>query len=346
MRQGEVEFIAGSGPMARVLEQLRKVAALDTTVLLQGESGTGKEVAARFLHEQHPRRRNAPLICVHCGCMPESLIESELFGHVRGAFTGAERDRVGKFEQANRGTLFLDEISTMTPEAQVRLLRVLQERRITPVGSVESREVDVRVIVATNQDLKSLIDQGRFRLDLYYRVSTFPVALPPLRERPADVPPLVEHFACRIAERLGLEQPRQFSAEAVGALCAHAWPGNVRELENAVEYASIQCDGPSVRRDDLPPEIAGIDPASLPGMPGVVVTSEGLSFRTAVTNLERELILQSLRLSEGNKARAAELLDLKRTTFLEKLRRLELEGWLPRSYLDRSSADDSPEYAT
>jgi DNA-binding NtrC family response regulator len=324
-------IIAASAVMAEVFSRLRKVAGVDSTVLLTGESGTGKEVCARFLHEQHPRRKNGPFVAVHCGAMPESLVESELFGHVKGAFTGAERDRVGKLEQASGGTLFLDEISTMKPEAQVRLLRVLQERRVTRIGAPDSRPIDVRVVVASNQNLKNLVSDGTFRLDLYYRISTFPVALPPLRDRVSDIPSLVELFSRRAAERLGLPAPKRFSADALVALASHPWPGNVRELENVVEYASIVSDQREVAdRRDLPPEISGIeDGPTCPIQSQVVLTEAGMSFRSAVTNLERELILQSLRLAEGNKAKAAELLDLKRTTFLEKLRKLEEDGLLP-----------------
>jgi transcriptional regulator with PAS, ATPase and Fis domain len=326
--------------MTEVVGKLEKVAALDTTVLLLGESGTGKEVATRFLHEQHPGRKNGPLVCVHCGAIPDTLLESELFGHVRGAFTGADRDRAGKFEQAQGGTIFLDEISTMTPAAQVRLLRVLQDRRISRLGASDSKPLDVRVIVASNADLKELVEAGEFRLDLYYRISTFPVTIPPLRERPGDILPLVDHFSNKIAERIGLAVPKMLSPEALAAMSSYAWPGNVRELENAVEYGCILAgERDAVLREDLPEEIA-----ALPGSPpvataGVLVTEEGVSFRTAVTRLERELILQSLRLAEGNKAKAAELLDLKRTTFLEKLRRLEQDGLLPSGQPDRSSAE-------
>jgi len=311
--------------MLRAMDQLRRVARLDTTVLLEGESGTGKEVAARQLHDNHPRRSGGPFVCVHCGAIPETLLESELFGHVKGAFTGAERDRVGKFEQAHGGTLFLDEISTMSVEAQVRLLRVLQDRRVTRVGSTEDRQVDVRVVVATNQDLQGLVEQGKFRLDLYYRISTFPIPLPPLRERAADVLPLVELFSSRTAQRLGLDRPRPLSSEALCALTSYSWPGNVRELENVVEYAMIQCDEEMLSVRHLPPHFADLRGTSSGAMTSVVVTEDGVSFRSAVTTLERELILQSLQLAEGNKARAAELLDLKRTTFLEKLRKLEGE---------------------
>jgi DNA-binding NtrC family response regulator len=266
---------------------------------------------------------------VHCGAIPESLLESELFGHVRGAFTGADRDRVGRFEQANGGTLFLDEIATMTREGQVRLLRVLQDRRVTRLGCADSREVDVRVVVATNQDLQFLIEAERFRLDLYYRVNTYPIVLPPLRERPGDIPPLAQALARRIERRLGLGGGIALAPEALRALAQYSWPGNVRELENAIEYALIQCASPIVTAADLPPHIGGLADSPSFGTSGLVVTEDGLSFRAAVTGLERELILQSLRLAEGNKARAAELLELKRTTFLEKLRKLEDDGLIP-----------------
>jgi DNA-binding NtrC family response regulator len=325
--ENETGFVAVSDAMMRVVARLRQVAPLDTTVLLTGESGTGKEVAARLLHDANPKRKNGPFVCVHCGAIPDTLLESELFGHVRGAFTGAERDHVGKFEQASGGTLFLDEISTMKPEAQVRLLRVLQERKVTRIGSSDAKAVDVRVVVASNTNLKALVDSGGFRLDLFYRVSTFPVTIPSLRERPGDILPLVDHFGRVAAGKIGLASPRRFSPEALQAMSGYAWPGNVRELENAVEYASIVSEGhDAILREDLPEEIAGV--ADRGGAPpaGIVVTEQGLSFRTAVSALERELILQSLRLADGNKARAAELLELKRTTFLEKLRRLEDEG--------------------
>jgi DNA-binding NtrC family response regulator len=336
----DVAFVAVSASMLQAVDRLRKVAPLDTTVLLTGESGTGKEVAARFLHSNHPRRRGGPFVCVHCGAIPDGLLESELFGHLKGAFTSADRDRTGKFELAHGGTLFLDEISTMKPEAQVRLLRVLQERRVSRVGGGESRPVDVRVVVASNQDLKALLQSGGFRLDLYYRISAFPVELPPLRERPADLVALVEVLSRRIAARIGLEEPKPFTAEALRAMSAYHWPGNVRELENTIEYASILSSlRDQIGIEDLPEEISGAPPSARASGAGVMVTDQGLSFRSAVSSLERDLILQSMRLADGNKARAAELLDLKRTTFLEKLRRLEEEGLLAPDQLARSSAD-------
>jgi transcriptional regulator with PAS, ATPase and Fis domain len=321
--------------MGRTVAKLRRVARLDTTVLLTGDSGTGKEVAARFLHDHHPRRASGPFVCVHCGAIPDALLESELFGHVKGAFTGADRDRTGKFEQASGGTLFLDEISTMKPEAQIRLLRVLQTRQVSRLGAPESKAVDVRVVVATNRNVKEMIAQGTFRLDLYYRINTFPVEIPPLRERIAEIPELAALLARRVAERLELNAPKRLSSAALAKLVAYDWPGNVRELENAVEYASILAEEREViDAADLPPDVLGSE--GEPAAPGRLVTAEGVSLRTAVGNLERDLILQSLRLAEGNKARAAELLDLKRTTFLEKLRRLEDEGFLPAAQADWS----------
>ena len=321
-------MIIGSGKMTALMARLRKVAGLDTTVLLTGESGTGKEIVAGWLHANHPVRRTGPLVSVHCGAIPETLLESELFGHVRGAFSGAERDRCGVFEQADGGTLLLDEISTMSPQAQVRLLRALQERRVTRVGSTQSRPVDVRVIVASNKNLKEMVDKGTFRLDLYYRINGFPSELPPLRHRGNDVTLLADFFGRRTAARMCLDGPKRLSPEALNALNGYNWPGNVRELENAIEHAYIMSDDRDmVELADFPIDIAGLagcgDEAQLSGLQ---LTEEGLSFRTAVTNLERDLILQSLRLSGGNKARAAALLELKRTTFLEKLHRLEEDG--------------------
>ncbi len=327
----KTRFVTGSASMNSVVDLLHKVASLDTSVLLTGESGTGKELAAHLLHEGSPLRSKGPMISVHCGAIPDSLLESELFGHVKGAFTGAVSDHQGKFEQADGGTLFLDEISTMKPEAQIRLLRVLQTRTVTRLGAQdrEARPINVRVVAATNQNLKELVDRGEFRLDLYYRINTFPVAIPALRERPTDIPPLVEHFSERVAEKLGLAEAKLFGPDAMRALAAHDWPGNVRELENAVEYASIMCEREVVTVHDLPAEFSGLDQGNAGAGSSVVVTEEGLSLRSAVSNLERELILQSLRLADGNKARAAELLELKRTTFLEKLRRLEQDGLIP-----------------
>jgi DNA-binding NtrC family response regulator len=325
---GGTPFVVGSESMAQVWRQLCKVAPLDTTVLLLGESGTGKELAASILHEHHPSRRHGRQVHVHCGAIPESLLESELFGHVRGAFTGADHDRAGVFEQAHGGTLFLDEVSTMTPQAQVRLLRVLQDRRVTRLGSSEPRSVDVRVVAASNDNLRERVDHGTFRLDLFYRLSAFPIVLPPLRERPADIPPLAERFCARMADKLGLPRPKTLTADARSALLTYTWPGNVRELDNAIEYACIVADARErLERQDLPREIADLPPSAA-GASSVFLTEDGVSLRAAVTHLERELILQSLRLAGGNKARAAGLLRLKRTTFLEKLRRLEQEGLL------------------
>ena len=316
-------MIGGTPAMQRLLADIERVARLDTTILIEGESGTGKELAARLLHDRHPRRASGPLVCVHCGAIPESLLESELFGHRRGAFTGADRDRVGKFEQADGGTLFLDEISTMSPEAQVRLLRVLQERQVTPLGANAAKPVDVRIVAATNENLKAMVERGEFRADLYYRIAAYPLRVAPLRERLADVPALVDHLKQKIAERLGLEDAPTLSAEAEQRLVRYDWPGNVRELENAVEYALVRAMDQAQMLPEHLPEALAHAAAGAARVASPVVTEQGVSFRTAISNLERDLILQSLDVARGNKARAAELLDLKRTTFLEKLRRIE-----------------------
>jgi len=330
VKPSDTEMVIGSGRMADLISRLRKVAGLDTTVLLTGETGTGKEVVASWLHANHPSRRSGPLVCVHCGAIPETLLESELFGHVRGAFSGAERDRCGVFEQADGGTLLLDEISTMSLQAQVRLLRVLQERRVTRVGATDSIPVNVRVLVASNENLKKMVDAGTFRLDLFYRISTFPAELPPLRRRRGDIALLAEMFGRRAAEQTESGNLKRISPEAMNALNGYSWPGNVRELQNAIEHAYILSDGrDEISSADLPAEVSGsVDVDEHVEGAGLQVTEDGLSFRTAVTNLERDLILQSLRLTGGNKARAAALLELKRTTFLEKLQRLEEDGAL------------------
>ena len=235
-------LVAESDAMRRVEQQIRIVAASDATVLVTGESGTGKEVVARAIHEQSPRR-NGPLIRVNCGAIPESLFESEFFGHVRGAFTGALKDRVGRFELADGGTLFLDEVGEIPLPMQSKLLRVVQERELERVGDGRTRRVDVRILAATNRDLQVEVDAGRFRQDLYYRLSVFPIELPPLRERRADIAPLAEHFL-RAATRSSGRAPR-LDAVAVRQLESYDWPGNVRELQNAIERARILArDGP------------------------------------------------------------------------------------------------------
>jgi DNA-binding NtrC family response regulator len=314
------ERIIGRSPsMTPLFEMLDKLSQVDSTVLITGESGVGKELVVHELHARHPQRGAGPLVAVHCGAIPESLIDSELFGHCRGAFTGADRDRPGRFELAHGGTLFLDEVGTMRPETQVRLLRVLQSRHILRVGGCRSIPVDVRVVAASNEDLALKVERGEFREDLYYRLNVIPLAIPPLRARRSDIPLLASHFASRTAARARLP-PKEISQEAMRALMSHEWPGNVRELENVIEYATVMSGGrPRIETEDLP---FGRSPSQdAPEIP-LHVGAEGLDFRSVVSEVEKNLILQSLELAGGNKARAAQLLDLKRTTFIEKLKRI------------------------
>jgi DNA-binding NtrC family response regulator len=313
-------IIGKSPPMQQVFRLLEKVCEVDSTVLISGESGVGKELIVQALHYGHPVRKGGKLIPVHCGAVPENLIESELFGHVRGAFTGADKDKPGRFELANGGTLFLDEIGTMRADLQVKLLRVLQSRQVQRVGGTKSIPVDVRVVAATNEDLKGKVERGEFREDLYYRLNVIPISIPALRDRRSDIPLLAGHFVAKYAHRNNLPA-KEIAQEAMRLLMRHDWPGNVRELENAMEYATVMSAGrPRIDATDLPTELTRT--ADVPVLP-YQVTEDGLDFRTVVSEVERNLIVQSLELTNGNKARAAQLLDLKRTTFVEKLKRIQ-----------------------
>jgi len=313
-----------SAPLALVMDRVRRVASSDATILLTGESGVGKEVIARSLHSGHARRHSGPFIAVHCGAIPSNLIESELFGHVRGAFTGADRDREGRFEQAHGGTLFLDEVSTMGADMQVKLLRALQERTVNRVGGGPSFDVDVRVIAASNQDLRALVKSGAFRQDLYYRLNVVQIDIPPLRDRVEDIPVLALHFVERTCVRGG-SSAKSIPADVMKILVAYPWPGNVRELENAMEASVVLAgDTASIDARDLPDSILFQDSAS--DGPMIQLSRKGTCLRSLVSGIEREIIIQSLRMAQGNKAMAARLLKLKRTTFVEKMRRLNLES--------------------
>ncbi|MDX6771196.1 MAG: sigma-54 dependent transcriptional regulator [Elusimicrobiota bacterium] len=252
-RKGFTGIVSASPEMRKVLELVSKVAVTDATVLVTGESGTGKELIARAIHENSPRR-DGSFVALNCGALPEGLLESELFGHVKGSFTGADRNKRGLFEEASGGTLFLDEISETTPGLQVKLLRALQEGEIRRVGDNHPVKVSARVVAASNRDLKRFVSEGKFREDLYYRLKVFPIELPALRERPDDVMPLAETFLQKARKRSGAVAAK-FSPAAAAALRAYAWPGNVRELEHAVERALIMASGPSIEPGDLPPEI-------------------------------------------------------------------------------------------
>ena len=312
--------------MARLFHLLETVAATSSTILISGETGSGKEVVARAIHHNSPRRSH-PFIALNCSAIPETLLEAELFGHVRGAFTGAIGNRQGRVEQAHKGTLFLDEVGTMSPALQVKLLRVLQEREFERIGDTNTTKVDVRVIAATNGDLRRMVADGQFREDLFYRLNVIPVAVPPLRDRREDIPLLVQHFLdkFRDAAPSGSRQPMTVSQEAMRRLMSFNWPGNVRQLENTVERAvAIGAGRSQIDVGDLLPELVHSDESRFSST--LALPDEGLDLDAFVASIERELIQRSLERTGGNKGQAARLLHLKRTTLVEKLKRLDKQA--------------------
>ncbi|MEZ4432233.1 MAG: sigma-54 dependent transcriptional regulator [bacterium] len=315
---GESGIIARSEPMQRVFRTIRKVADYKTTVLLTGESGTGKELVARALHFNGARREK-PYIAVNCGAIPQNLLESELFGHVRGAFTDATRTRRGLFEEADGGTLFLDEIGELPGPLQVKLLRVLQEGEIRRVGETKPLAVDVRVVAATVRDLPAEVKAGRFREDLFYRLNVLPITLPPLRARPGDIPLLVEHFIARFNERLGT-RIEGVDPAAMKLLLAHAWPGNVRELENTIERAMVLADGAHLTEADLPDRVRESQDKIR-----MTLRRGELSIKKTTRIIEEELIRRALTKTEGNRTRAAELLEISHRALLYKIKEYEID---------------------
>jgi DNA-binding NtrC family response regulator len=314
-------LIGQSRAMRELFELLGTVAATPSTILIGGETGTGKELVARAIHHNSPRRHQH-FVAINCGALPETLLEAELFGYVRGAFTGAVGQRMGRLEQAHRGTLFLDEVGTMSPGLQTRLLRVLQEREFERVGESKPTRIDVRIIAATNSDLAKMVRDGAFREDLFYRLNVIPIRMPALRERREDVPLLAQHFL----DRLGQESdpPRtgvSFSQEALRRLMAHDWPGNVRQLENAVERALTFTAGRT--QIDVTALPADVQASGVPAAAAPVLPDAGFDLESYIGGLERELITQSLERTGGNRRQAATLLGLKRTTLVEKLKRME-----------------------
>jgi DNA-binding NtrC family response regulator len=313
-------FLIGSSPaMQPVFDTIRLLGPRRSTVLIQGETGTGKEMVARALHAASTRAV-APLVSVNCTALPDTLLEAELFGHTRGAFTGAMQARVGRFEQAQRGTIFLDEVGDLPFDIQAKLLRVLQERECQRLGSGETVKLDVRVVAATNADLEHRIEHGKFREDLYYRLNVVPILLPPLRDRWQDIPALVDHFLEKICRAEGLP-PKTAYPETVEALQQYAWPGNVRQLENTVERAVILSGDRAVLYPSdfsLPRAAAQTSPA-----PAALVPESGLDLQMTVQKIERTLIEQALRRTGGNKSQAADILGMKRTTLTAKLKALE-----------------------
>jgi len=312
--------IGSSGALRGVLDIVSKVAEADSTVLITGESGTGKELIARAIH-YNSRRAERALVTVNCGAIPEELLESELFGHVRGAFTNAVAHREGRFSLAHEGTIFLDEIGDMSPNLQVKLLRVLQERTFEPVGSSKTLRVDVRVIAATNQLLEEAIRDGRFREDLYYRLNVIPIEVPPLRERREDIPLLAQHFLDVLRHERDTKI-ESISDEAMARLCTYAWPGNVRELENLIERLTILRGDGEIGVEDLPANFLepGVSQPPTPQIP-----ESGLAFREVVDDFETNLILQALEQTGWNKNQAAQLLGLNRTTLIEKIKKKGLQ---------------------
>jgi DNA-binding NtrC family response regulator len=316
-------LVGGSPAMEAVCSLVRLVASRRSTVLITGETGTGKELVARALHLAGPRARQA-LVAVNCSAIPEHLLEAELFGHVRGAFTGAVQPRVGRFELADRGTLFLDEIGDLPLDFQTKLLRFLQEREFQRLGSSETLRVDVRVVAATHVDLVGRVEQGRFREDLFYRLNVVPITTPPLRERPEDIPALVRHFLQKIC---AIEQlpPKRVFPEALERLKRYPWPGNVRQLENAVEMAvALSGEREVLHAEDFRLPLASPQaPSAISATPDLPLPPEGLDFEETVNRFERQLLEQALLRTGGNKKRAAEILRLKRTTLTAKWRSLQ-----------------------
>jgi transcriptional regulator with PAS, ATPase and Fis domain len=314
-------IIGESAAMGRVFERMRRVAPTDATVLISGDTGTGKGMVAQQIHRLSGRCQHR-FMAINCGAIPPNLLESELFGHARGAFTGANTNKIGKFEAANFGTIFLDEIGDMSADLQVKLLKVLEERSFEPVGSNRTVKVNVRIIAATHRDLEAAVADGRFREDLYYRLYVVPINLPALRERSGDIPLLVDHFLRKFNTKLGFDISG-FTAEAMARFEAYDWPGNVRELANMVERLVVLSGDGLIGMDDLPTKLRANLPPSMPTLP--VADENGINLQAAVTAFEKKLICQSLEKTNWVKTRAADLLNIKRTTLVEKIKRYDLQ---------------------
>ena len=327
--ESKYEMVGESAPLRAVLEAVRRAAPTNATVMLLGESGVGKELVARTVH-RNSSRAGQRFIQVNCAAIPEELIESELFGHEKGSFTGATERQIGKFEQADRGTIFLDEVGDMSARTQAKVLRVLQEQEVERLGSVRTIRVDVRVIAATNKNLDEAIQRGEFREDLYFRLNVIPIVVPPLRERRDDIVLLVQHFTKLIGEQHNLK-PRRFDARAMEALQRYRWRGNIRELRNTVERLMIMTSGGTVRPEDLPPDIRGgasgqpvpkeaVAPAGTPaGMPPAAVTPPAGTLREFKDTAERVYLVQKLRESNWNISKTAEVIDTPRSNLYKKL---------------------------
>jgi len=318
-QRGLTNIVGASEPIKQLFTVVRKVSGVDTTILIEGESGTGKELIAKALHYEGDRR-DKPFVPVNCGAIPGELLESELFGHEKGAFTHAIRSRQGRFELADGGTVFLDEIAEMPPVLQVKLLRVLQERAFERVGSTKTIRSDFRVIAATNRDLEAEVLAGRFREDLYYRLNVIPIKAPPLRGRVDDIPILVEHFIQKFNQTKRLHI-KGISDEAMGYLLRYSWPGNVRELENTVERMVILAMDSELGVDDLPAKIVDAKPV---GEDLQRIPEQGYYLNKMVAAYERRLLIQALNQTDWVKNKAAKLININRTTLIEKMKRFGL----------------------
>ena len=319
------ELIGESMAIREVFRDVEKVARTDSTVLITGESGTGKELVARAVH-RNSDRFDKPLVVINCGAIPGELLESELFGHEKGAFTGAHRTRIGRFEMADNGTIFLDEIGDMSPDLQVKLLRVLQEQSFERVGSTKPLKVDVRIIAATNKNLQHAIRDGKFREDLFYRLNVIPIQVPPLRERKSDIPLLKDFFLSRLGGRRRHDRKRMksFSEAAMELMMKYDWPGNVRELENTIERLSVLVENDVIEVADLPLKIKGCASAEI--HTACVSLRDGIGFNEAVEQYQKDLILHALHQTNWVKAKAADLLKMNRTTLVEKIKKMRLES--------------------
>jgi DNA-binding NtrC family response regulator len=308
--------------MQALYKIIQRVSKTDSTILILGESGTGKELIANAI-QLSSNRKDKPFVPINCGAIPEELMESELFGHEKGAFTGALKERKGRCELANWGTIFLDEIGEMSQKLQVKLLRFLQERKFERVGSSRSIEVDVRVIAATNKDLEQEVANGKFREDLFYRLNVIPVHVPPLRERPSDIPLLVHHFLTHHCLKKEIRQKSMASA-SLDILLHYDWPGNVRELENVIERMVIMVDSDEIQVDDLPARMRRQEHSDSPRL--IEIGEEGIDLKKVLDDLENYLIMEALKKSDGVKNKAASLLGVNRTTLIEKMRKKKLGG--------------------
>ncbi len=314
-------IIGQSDEIKNIFSVIDKVAGSDSTILITGETGTGKGLIARAIH-QNSARADRPFVSINCGALPENLVESELFGHTKGAFTGAFTSKNGKFEQANSGTIFLDEIGDMSPDLQVKILRVLEENEFEKVGGNRTISINIRVIAATHRDLEERVEQGLFREDLFYRLFVIPLHLPPLRERKSDISLLAKHFHEQFNQKNNLDI-KGFTEDTLDLLYAYAWPGNIRELKNLVERLVVLKQVGWLQPADLPTKIRGTRKVGVPP-PARDITEDGIPLAAVVTEFERTLILQSLEKAKWVKNKAAKLLHLNRTTLVEKIKRYEI----------------------